>query len=61
MLEKIVMKDVLEEIVAWKRLEVQRFRQALPLAHLEKMVQKVLDEHPETPSMREALMTSQRL
>ena len=58
MLEKIVMKDVLEEIVAWKRLEVQRFRQALPLAHLEKMVQKVLDEHPETPSMREALMTS---
>ena len=58
MLEKIVMKDVLEEIVAWKRLEVQRFRQALPLAHLEKMVKKVLDEHPEMPSMREALMTS---
>ena len=52
------MKDILEEIVAWKRIEVQRFKEVLPLPQLEKSVQQLMDEQPAPPSMRAALKAS---
>lgn len=51
------MKDVLDEIVAWKRQEVAEFKQVLPTQKLMALVQPVLDE-PVT-SMRKALMESE--
>lgn len=47
------MKDVLDEIVAWKRQEVAEFKQVLPTQKLLALVQPMLDEA--VPSMREAL------
>lgn len=50
------MKDVLDEIVAHKRVEVEGFKQQLPPSQIYKMVEKVIDIAQ--PSMREALMNS---
>lgn len=50
------MKDVLDEIVAHKRVEVEGFKQQLPPSHIYKMVEGVMDVAQ--PSMREALMNS---
>ncbi|MBO4849817.1 MAG: indole-3-glycerol phosphate synthase TrpC [Prevotella sp.] len=52
------MRDILEEIVAWKRIEVERFKEALPMPHLEKRVLQLMDEQPAPPSMRAALTAS---
>ena len=50
------MKDVLDEIVAHKRVEVEGFKQQLSPSHIYKMVEGVMDVVQ--PSMREALMNS---
>ncbi|MBQ1701415.1 MAG: indole-3-glycerol phosphate synthase TrpC [Prevotella sp.] len=50
------MKDVLDEIVAHKRVEVEGFKQQLPPSHIYKLVEGVIDIAQ--PSMREALMNS---
>lgn len=50
------MKDVLDEIVAHKRVEVEGFKQQLPPSHIYNMVEEVMDIAQ--PSMREALMNS---
>ncbi|MBQ2130148.1 MAG: indole-3-glycerol phosphate synthase TrpC [Prevotella sp.] len=50
------MKDVLDEIVAHKRVEVEGFKQQLPPSHIYKLVEGVMDVVQ--PSMREALMNS---
>lgn len=51
------MKDILEEIVAWKRQEIEEFKQVLPAGKLQSMVMPLLDTP--VPSMRRALMESQ--
>ncbi len=52
-------KDVLEEIVAWKRMEVEQCKAILPLSMLARQVErKVVAEAQPPPSMREALMRS---
>ena len=50
------MKDVLDEIVAHKRVEVEGFKQQLSPSHIYKLVEGVIDIA--LPSMREALMNS---
>lgn len=50
------MKDVLDEIVAHKRIEVERFKQQLPPSRLYNMVEGIMDVAQ--PSMRQALMES---
>lgn len=49
--------DILDEIVANKRVELERFKQELPLDKLVKMVDPLLSTP--VPSMRQALMDSQ--
>ena len=52
-------KDVLEEIVAWKRVELDQCKAILPLSMLARQVErKVVAEAQPPPSMREALMRS---
>ena len=52
-------KDVLEEIVAWKRVEVEQCKAIKPLSVLARQVEsKVVAEAQPPPSMREALMRS---
>lgn len=50
------MKDILEEIVAYKRLEIEIAKQSLPPAELYRRVEGMLDSVQ--PSMRDALMSS---
>ncbi len=50
------MKDILEEIVAWKRVEVAGFKEQMPPSLLYKKVEQMLDS--KVLSMREALMAS---
>ncbi len=50
------MKDVLDEIVAHKRVEVEEFKQQLRPSHIYKLVEGVIDIAQ--PSMREALINS---
>ncbi len=50
------MKDILEEIVAWKRVEVAGFKEQMPPSLLYKKVEPMLDS--KVPSMRETLMAS---
>lgn len=50
------MKDILEEIIAYKRIEVDGFKSVIPLRELSKKVEGLLD-NPQ-PSMREALLRS---
>ena len=51
------MKDILEEIVAWKRVEVAAFKEQMPPSLLYKKVEQMLDA--KQPSMRDALMSSE--
>lgn len=48
--------DILDEIVAWKKLEVERFKSELPPSVLYNKVEALLDTS--VPSMSNALMTS---
>lgn len=50
------MKDILQEIVAWKRVEVERQKQALPERYIHAQVDRILGS--EVPSMRAALTAS---
>ena len=50
--------DILTEIVAHKRIEVEQFKVALPYSVIEKEVMPLLDSPVIGGSMREALMTS---
>ena len=50
------MKDVLEEIVAWKRVEVEQFKSELPPRELYRQVEAHLDDA--VPSMKSALSAS---
>ena len=54
------MADILEEIVAHKRQEVETFQRFLPMRQLMSIVQGDMDKRKDTPqvSMREALMQS---
>lgn len=52
------MKDVLEEIVAHKRVEVEAFKQRLPEREIHLMAEKCLDSLGETASFRKALLDS---
>lgn len=52
------MKDVLEEIVAWKREEVVRLKEVMPQKTLQVRVEELLQEGSQVPSMRQALMQS---
>ncbi len=51
-----MMKDVLEEIVAWKRIEVERFKEQVAPHTLYREVEQMLDTA--VPSMKAALMAS---
>lgn len=51
-----IMKDILEEIVAWKRQEIEEYKQVLPISQLQSMVMPLLDT-PQS-SMRKALTES---
>ncbi len=56
-----MMKDILEEIVAHKRVEVEEFKQVLPSHRLYQMVSRKIDEQGSVQvgsSMREALLAS---
>lgn len=56
----VQMKDVLDEIVAYKRVEVERFKADLPPRELYARVEKLIlgEEGQERPSMRRALLDS---
>lgn len=51
------MKDVLDEITAWKRIEVEEFRKFLPESRLHALVEKELDTP--CPSMSRAVRESE--
>lgn len=50
------MADILEEIVAHKRIEVAQFKEALPERDIHQLVERHIEQHPHMPSMRQALM-----
>lgn len=50
--------DILEEIVARKRVEVERFKEAIPAQSLHVKVEEMIMEGSTCPSMRQALMQS---
>ena len=52
------MSDILDEIIANKRVEVEQFKKELSFRDLVAKVEKVMDEGAEVPSMRGALMAS---
>ena len=54
----VFMSDILDEIIANKRIEVEQFKKELPFRDLAAKVEKVMDEGAEVPSMRGALMAS---
>lgn len=52
------MADILDEIIAHKRIEVEQFKQQLSYRDLVAKVEKIMDEGAAVPSMRGALMAS---
>ena len=53
------MKDVLEEIVAWKRVEVERFKEVLSERAIHVRVEEQMQQGLQHPSMRTALLSSE--
>lgn len=53
------MKDILEEIVAHKRMEVERMKQLLSEREIHKQVEAIIDSTPAPPSMSKALRSSE--
>ena len=51
------MKDVLEEILAWKRVEVERFKEVMPERVIHVRVEELMQQGNPLPSMRQALMS----
>ena len=52
------MKDVLDEIVAWKRVEVERLKEVMPPHSMYVKVEELMQSGDVQPSMRQSLMTS---
>lgn len=52
------MADILEEIVAYKRIEVERFKEALPECDIHRRVEQLIDSTPAPPSMSGAVSGS---
>ena len=52
------MKDVLQEIVAHKRVELEMWKKQLSEREIHRLTEQYVDEHPDVPSMRQALTTS---
>jgi indole-3-glycerol phosphate synthase len=52
------MKDVLDEIVAHKRMEMEQFKSVLSAHQLYELVEQEMKANPSVPSMRAALMDS---
>lgn len=52
------MKDVLDEIVAWKRVELERLKEVMPPHSLYVKVEELIQSGDKQPSMRQSLMTS---
>lgn len=52
------MKDVLDEIVAWKRIEVEQQKELLPARELYAQVENIMQEGPQRHSMRDSLASS---
>jgi len=50
--------DILEEIVAWKRTEVQASKEVLSEREIHRMTEQYMEKHPDVPSMRQALQRS---
>ena len=50
------MADILEEIVAHKRIEVAQFKEALPERDIHQLVERHMEQHPHVHSMRQELM-----
>ena len=57
-MNQIVMKDVLDEIVAWKRVEVERLKEVMPPHSMYVKVEELMQSGDVQPSMRQSLMTS---
>ena len=58
-IHNIMAQDILQEIVARKRVEVAQLKEALPLCDLERQVMQQMDsEKQPLPSMRTSLMSS---
>ena len=53
------MKDILEEIVAHKRMEVERMKQLLSEREIHRQVEAIIDSTPAPPSMSKALRSSE--
>lgn len=52
------MKDILEEIIAYKRQEVQVLKDGMPLDLVQRATEAIMSEQPPIPSMRQALLQS---
>ena len=53
-------KDILQEIVAYKRIEVAEMKKTFPMRDLERQVSQIISEENDVPpSMRQALMQSE--
>ncbi len=53
------MKDILEEIIAWKRIEVEEQKKALPPRQLYAAVEEMMESNPERHSMQKVLSESE--
>ena len=53
------MKDILQEIVAWKRVEVEAMKKALPERDIHTAVEDLIASGSEVPSMSQALRDSE--
>lgn len=53
------MKDILQEIVAWKRVEVEAMKRSLPERNLHAAVEELMASGNEVPSMSKALKESE--
>ena len=52
------MKDILQEIVAHKRIEVEHFKTLLPEKEIHQRTELWIEEHGTVPSLRQALLAS---
>ena len=53
------MKDILQEIVAWKRVEVEAMKKAMPERDIHTAVEDLIASGSEVPSMSQALRDSE--
>ena len=53
------MADILEEIVAYKRIEIEQHKAAVKPSALYRIVEEIIDEGKPQPSMRASLLSSE--